>query len=1262
MKIKYIANIFDKDKRVDADVEYAPMSVEEYFKAHIEKQHDVKKEHCIPVITGKRVEWADVPSRDDEIIFMRDMGRSLGSILSFVVGVILCVVGIWYTPALYMGAAMIAGALIGELAALFAPTVPTMTRTQDPWADSKTYSWNGIQNTIGEGSPIPLVYGKHRTGGVVIEAFISGDQEDGIQKNKFLNVLLALSEGEIDSIDTEKIFINKQEISLFGDIVTCQHTLGTNNQEPLSNFSQIVKSITISGAQLKYNNPYIYKTTGNIDAAIASIKFPALYQQNMSTGHIEALSVVIRAEFKLYGTADAYTHIGDYTFTESTKSVAEFKIKKTLPASGTYLIRLTRLTGEHTASNQSGDSYFTGVNEVVNAALRYPNTGLLGLVINATDKMSGAMPSLTAVIKGLKVKDVRNLNAEKAWSNNPANILYDLLISKRYGLGKRILTTQIDIDSFKEFADWCDELVTFEEFNSSTGTYEQRSEKRYEINLVLDVNFKAIDVIAKILGTCRAAPYWAGDKLKIVIDRVQEPVQMFSMGNIVSDSYEETYVGLDDIPYQVEAQILDEADNYERIPVTAVDRERLNTPTGSRTIQLYGLTTKHRAKRELCYAMRKAKAIRKIISWETGLDGIICEAGKLVLFQHHTPQYGEGGRLQGINGTVLTLQEEIELENGVEYRIRIRNLDGTLRFYNFLSYKTETTKIIDIGVVPYCAIDDIYQVGKIGKECIPLRVVNMMRATKHTVQITGEEYNESVFGDDYSIRVSDVKYSSLGLTERYELDGTVENPIPVRIANNEPGRSSALDVPEIIMGMVLSERMDVVGDSIVSNIIVDFPGVAMPPNSLSAVAQYEIIFSYDGIKWTSAGFTRRSPFEIKNAKVGATHFVAVKPITQYGVTNNVEQTGYATLFSITPTGVLPLPNTVFGFVGTQLGEYIRLIWDRVTNVPLRGYDIRLDGWETGIRVGFVAQNTLTLPTTKTGNLVFHIKAINATGNYAAEESICTVNVGAIGNRNIIFEYDDAIVDFPGIKKNFTVNEAANELVLVPGETRGEYISQMISFDESLRGRNYVVYKYVTAAGFNIPWDDADFTWDSDTALSAWALPVDDISLICRHEISMFNEMPSGTIDVIRLDGDTKSDGGITPSTESGVQYAPGAFHRGVDNMLATDLKYPVTFPGDDWAVKFHFTLKDSLICGGIARLNNTTQYLQVSMLPSAMFSLTDGSNTLSLTALADPFDDLLFIVSKSGSTFLFAVGNVTKGTIQYATGSLTYTKPTEIAI
>ena len=136
----------------------------------------------------------------------------------------------------------------------------------------------------------------------------------------------------------------------------------------------------------------------------------------------------------------------------------------------------------------------------------------------ASSIVSGTLPNVRAIIKGKKVKVWNNDTNqwETAWTDNPAWIIRDILTNSRYGLGDFITEENIDDESFKDFAQFC-------------------QEQGYKCNLVLDGFQRGWDLINNLLAKFRAFIVRNGSKYKSKYLKDEPPVQLFTMGNIIQD-------------------------------------------------------------------------------------------------------------------------------------------------------------------------------------------------------------------------------------------------------------------------------------------------------------------------------------------------------------------------------------------------------------------------------------------------------------------------------------------------------------------------------------------------------------------------------------------------------------------------------------------------------------------------------------------------------------------------------------------------------
>ena len=108
----------------------------------------------------------------------------------------------------------------------------------------------------------------------------------------------------------------------------------------------------------------------------------------------------------------------------------------------------------------------------------YPNMAWLDMYFQSTEELNGN-PSVDCIVKGRKVYDPRT--QKTAYSNNPALCVLDFLTNKRYGLGKWVSYDDVDIDSFIESANYCDQEVTVYDADDNP-----LKSKRYTLDMIID--------------------------------------------------------------------------------------------------------------------------------------------------------------------------------------------------------------------------------------------------------------------------------------------------------------------------------------------------------------------------------------------------------------------------------------------------------------------------------------------------------------------------------------------------------------------------------------------------------------------------------------------------------------------------------------------------------------------------------------------------------------------------------------------------------
>nr|WP_246887695.1 host specificity protein [Pseudomonas protegens] len=142
-----------------------------------------------------------------------------------------------------------------------------------------------------------------------------------------------------------------------------------------------------------------------------------------------------------------------------------------LPAATSgWLLRVTRITPNQNNNKIADIMQIAGFTEVIDAKLRYPNTALLYIEFSAEQFRS--IPAVTVETKLKRALVPANYNPvartysgiwdgsfKLAWTDNPTWMTYDITVSDRFGLGRRIKPWMVDKWELYRISQYCDQLV-----------------------------------------------------------------------------------------------------------------------------------------------------------------------------------------------------------------------------------------------------------------------------------------------------------------------------------------------------------------------------------------------------------------------------------------------------------------------------------------------------------------------------------------------------------------------------------------------------------------------------------------------------------------------------------------------------------------------------------------------------------------------------------------------------------------------------------
>jgi len=834
----------------------------------------------------------------------------------------------------------------------------------------------------------------------------------------YLNTLIGF-EGEIEGISN--IEINKNALSNYYSENTMpipHFRAGQNNQDIIEGFNDI-HNVYSYNDKLNYGIP-ITKTTVNTDLQSFEVQltFPqGLFQTDASTGAIYAWTVQYRVRWKKH-SEESYpgANISEPSISFKTQSSFQKTFRVDNLAADQYDIEITRLTADSDFYH-IGSVYLTQIDEIKYDDLSYPNTALLGLKFLATDRLSGSVPTITSLVKGIKVYQPKIMcggaelgydeyyydggykrfpdDAEATWdgatwvtkwSANPIWCIRDLLTNKRYGAGNFIEASHIDDTLLVEMANYCDELVPVEE--GSEG-----KEKRFRLDVVLDTASRVPDIMNGLAVSFRCNPFYSAGKIKLQIDKAETPTQLFTMGNIIDDSFSESFSPLKTIFNMVEIQFANKDRNYERDTRGISDDASLiaGEPLRRKQFGLFGIARESQAMRMGKYFLNLSKYCTRMIGFKAGIDSIACQVGDVINFQHDVPVWGYGGRIVSATINTITLDRKVKVETGKTYKVQVRLADGTIEEKTVTdgAGEYETLNVTpDFSAIPPAW--GLYSFGEITKVTKPFRIIDFSKDDKDEVSVSAIEYNESIYDDITGVHLPTPIYSmlpapnplveDLALTEALVKmkDGTIEDAI--NISFNRPDESEFSYVSYDHANIYISDD--------------------------------------EGASWTFRGSTTGEFFQILGGIADLkTYYVAVTSVDRDGSESKISESPQANIYV---QGKTKPPAAVTNFAVVQSGDRLIFTWDKNIEVDFWRYEIREGtSWGSSMFIAAPMDNKYDLLNFTKGTKIYWIKAVDTSGNYSNEATMDSITITEIPHKNYILEFTDDLVGYidAGLQRN-----------------------------------------------------------------------------------------------------------------------------------------------------------------------------------------------------------------------------------------------------
>jgi len=596
--------------------------------------------------------------------------------------------------------------------------------------------------------------------------------------------------------------------------------------------------------------------------------------------------------------------------------------------------------------------------------------------IRATNQINGNVDGFTGTVQSIcKDYDYTTDTWVDRATNNPASLFRYVL--QHPANSKALADSAIDLVTLKDWHNTC-RLNGF--------TY----------NSVLTEQQSLTEVLKDIAAAGRASPSRIDGKYTVIQDKPRTTItQHFTPHNSWGFEGSKT---LPKLPHAFRVSFINEEKGFQPDEyIVYNDGYNANNATLFEGMSLPGVTKPALVYKHARFHLAQIKLRPETYVINADLEHLVCNRGDLVKVVHDVPMFGIASCRVGnkLSSTQLQLDEDLPMQAGKQYTIRIRNDDGssivrTVQAKSSDGYYNTIDLTSPLGVNEGLA-NNLVLFGEINQESVDLIVLGIETNANLTARLTLVDYSPEVYDSD----TETIPEFNSKVTLPAGLLSTYINSIPV--INVETGDSAITVISPNVFQYGLRVNWTA-------------------SNSTSQYEYVEVQLDWAGDNTQDWLISQKVP--INN---GSVLFTDVTLGDEYVVrarfVNSKGQTGrWTEEVTATVIGKESPPNDVTGF---SLVDKI-FSWNNLTAPDIAGYKIRysynaLPTWESSADlpdslISASPYHSVSLPE---GDVTFLIKAVDTLGNESLNATSIskTIVLGSI--KNILEFYDYEANSFPG---------------------------------------------------------------------------------------------------------------------------------------------------------------------------------------------------------------------------------------------------------
>lgn len=822
-------------------------------------------------------------------------------------------------------------------------------------------------------------------GGVAGGAGGNGTIRDNLISDDVVEFTLGLCEGPIGGL-------TRGPRSFYLDDTPLVSPTGENNFDPFSvevfhgeadptvvrNTLGGISSNVQVGVQMAQNVPIVRTTPSNLRNQIDQIEIRLVFHHLAGYGS-SGDQVNYTAQFEIQ-----YRQSGETTWNDIFPDTPTIEIygKTTSNYPKEYVLNVPRINNdweirvnklqEDSHPNYVIDFSWESIQCTTQEDRAYPDLALVRGIGKASDRFS-SIPEFSGIYSLRLINVPSNYDPvtrhyDGVWdgtfkiahTDNPAWIVYDLIMDPKVGLRAMDPTINADRFSFYDAAKWCDEFVPI----PGTSNYQPR----WTYNDLITSQRQGIDLIYYICGLFGAVP--DSDRNGSVILRLDRPgnlVQVFGPESVENGVFSYQRTDVTERKNDITVKFINPNLGWNEDARRVFDQELIDANGRlNETMTAIGCIDPHEAQRRAYRRLLQANTEQLTVSFTTTRAGISLELFQLIGIADPDMNWGLSGRVKSQSGSTIYLRDTLFVPVATDMTLLIQTPSGPQELTVQSSVANTKELTITAGSWPADAPEvaqftlSATEIGLVK----PFRIIEIKSGTDDDrITITALEQNVNKYGDVDNLTSTP--------TVNYGYEGSDYPAAPV------------IDIVESGDAHILVNADGTQVNRLLVRWIKD-------PNSMSRTFEvaYRVKNEEDYQFIQALGTEIYIPYLIP----GKTYEVKVRGISSVG-----RKGDYSAVTEHLMSGRGTPPQNVPTVTATVSGRNVELDFAALADPEIAEYLVREGAdWDTGVPLGSTTENRYVDTNIESPDRTYHVKALTKSGLLSATESSVSVNIAAPG--------------------------------------------------------------------------------------------------------------------------------------------------------------------------------------------------------------------------------------------------------------------------